>query len=104
MLASLLFNARGGNNVILFLTRRHQIEGLHIQRRGALFCSLRCFLRCNTFSLIRIDGNYETPSDTRSIILHVSLFFLGDFFGGSLASLGIHEYLPLKIPTCGLYN
>ena len=36
-LASVAFNAMGGNNVILFLTRQHQIYGLHIQRqRGAV--------------------------------------------------------------------
>ena len=41
MLASLAFNATGGNNVILFLTRQHQIDGLHILRqRGAVSLAL----------------------------------------------------------------
>ena len=33
LLASLAFNAMGGNNFMLFLTRQHQIDWLHIQRQ-----------------------------------------------------------------------
>lgn len=44
MLYSLAFNAMGGNNVIVFLTRQHRIDELHIETEG------RCLARSDAFS------------------------------------------------------
>ena len=42
-LVSHSFNATGNNNIILFLTTQHHIEGLHMQRQ-------RCFASSDAFS------------------------------------------------------
>ena len=78
-------------NVILFLTRQHQIDMLHIlrQRSAVLFAQM--------LSLVR----YIQPlANWRKCMQHSEmkdsmLFF---FFGGRLASLGIHENTPLDTP------
>ena len=63
-LASLVFNATGGNNVIPFWTKQHEIDGLHIQRqRGAV--SPAQMLSPVRYIQTELKENYATQRDER---------------------------------------
>ena len=87
------FSIKGGQ--MLFWTRQHPINGLHIQRqRGTvLFVQMLSPVR-----YIQPLVNWRTimkHRDERKYYWKYFIHFFVYIFGGSLASLGIHEYTPL---------